>query len=518
MANGTASPQESSSWVVVSDSDSSSNEDDAASREDMVIIENTRNVVLQHARVEGDEEASAMPVVRPSTSTSTQRPRGLSYEEVVNRPRSNPRTHTPTAMRYQSPTVRYQSPPLLPPSSAGSGGRSNFNSRLVINTTTVQEESDHPTRPGIVSTTRTHIHRPLFGANALRPITPIKNRPRPLLQKSEKQSAPGHRKFHRTTRGSFVNTAADIAKESGNVRAAVAFAAGQEDARKGLFQIPNEPLCYRSVFHSLIEKGSQESQAITDVKQRFRNGEVAKPTETKKRQTARHTNSTNITGRLLLKKLHPRLKNIILRTATCANQESTFLNVMDSFERLVVFCFRNGNGPSSSISVPDENDDIMTVLNRVLAAPPTVTITDVENGNETAQKTKIRLEFDDASSMNAHEFPNYSSSNGPFYRMLLHGVCQFHGLNVNSFAVPNQTSNADYKETRNSSQSRQKKGGKSSCIAVVVSGLVCLGDDLRLFDCACEEARAAQISSREGGSMAYRSDATLSTQCDETKV
>mmetsp|Transcript_48546 Transcript_48546/g.58577 ORF Transcript_48546/g.58577 Transcript_48546/m.58577 type:complete len:173 (+) Transcript_48546:164-682(+) len=95
--------------------------------------------------------------------------------------------------------------------------------------------------------------------------------------------------------------------------------------------------------------------AMMDVKYRFRKGEVAKPT-TKNRPAASHTNPT---GRLLLNKLHPRLKTDILRTDS-ANPESKVRTV----ERLVVFCFRDG--PSIS---RDENES-MTVLNRVLVAPP----------------------------------------------------------------------------------------------------------------------------------------------------
>jgi len=132
-----------------------------------------------------------------------------------------------------------------------------------------------------------------------------------------------------------------------------------------------------------------------DVKYRFRKGDVAKPT-TKKRPAASRTNPT---GRLLLSKLHPRLKTDILRTDS-ANPESKVRTV----ERLVVFCFFDG--PSIS---GDENES-MSVLNQGLVAPPTDTIAE----NVIVPKTKNRLVFDDASS-NAG-FHNYSSS-GPFYRM-----------------------------------------------------------------------------------------------------
>lgn len=118
--------------------------------------------------------------------------------------------------------------------------------------------------------------------------------------------------------------------------------------------------------------------------------------------------------------------------------------------------------------------DIYQVLDKVLCAPPDLVIK--KNKTETAQSVStipsIHFYFSDGPEAAREDNQcNGARKNGPFYRILLYAVCNFHGLVASSCTLD-----------RKKKEPRGFRGRRGDCIKVVTvqSGVV-MGPELKLL-------------------------------------
>ena len=215
--------------------------------------------------------------------------------------------------------------------------------------------------------------------------------------KSSRQG-PGQRKIQRWNNDGFVGLASELARHASHAGVAETLLLAQADA----------PM-YRSIMPeagpSVLTNFMQDT-TLESVRHQFFEGEIGHggTAAVIRKQPLVHSEEPAV----MLKRIHERLRNVLFRA--CTNSEATLL-IIDAFEACLKSSFLKGKAKSLK-----QVDTLLEV--------PTVSI-------RTSGHTTARFCFD------------ASSSTGGFHRLLLHAVCQFHGLNAISTTTTLTTSSGE---------------------------------------------------------------------------
>lgn len=207
---------------------------------------------------------------------------------------------------------------------------------------------------------------------------------------------------------------------------------------KGRYLMPNYPRDNRTIFSTLCGanvngngngdgNGDELEEAhpsqvklkldpedVVRIRERFVDGEVgvgdqdkAMTQSAKDRMKRRQEELFKDGHRMMKVNVSERLMNIVVRA--CKSSGFT-RNVVDAFERLLVNNMSNGNGDGDITSSLDDDAD-GDIWNKIVVQKPFIT-------RKEKSGVMIRMLF------------NEGERKGAFNRLLLHAVCQFHGLDT----------------------------------------------------------------------------------------
>jgi hypothetical protein len=260
--------------------------------------------------------------------------------------------------------------------------------------------------------------------------------------RSAKQG-PGQRKVRRWNNDKFIGIASDISNTlaSKNPQRGIKIANiyAEAEMEKGKYTMPNAPRGNRTIFSTLLSDnrtrgagiglsddegyddgyGSDSGKVkidpsrVAEIRGRFIDGEVGventEMTEAGKERMRKREEELYKDGHRMMKKVNPRLLNVVIRA--CKGSGFT-RNVVDAFENLISSMPKNGSSASSTTAIQKD------IWKKVLIQKPLVTRKSRAGGN--GSNLTIRMLFCD------------DESKGAFNRLLLHAVCQFHGLDTAS--------------------------------------------------------------------------------------
>jgi len=381
-----------------------------------------------------------------------------SYHDFANRPRSNPRNRTP--MRNTTPvlgpvnraTIANDDMFDLRSSSNTSNPRSGSNPRHDSHGRASASANTTSPSPSSISTS-TSINNTAqivgLGANltvgtvlrsstlsALHEHQPSHRAIHNHNQLSSKQG-PGHRKVRRWNNDKFIGIASDISHANPQRGMKIANIYAEAEMDKGRYLMPNYPRDNRTIFSTLCGandngngngNGSEDAHSsqvrlnldpkeVMKIRERFVDGEVGVGGQdqgmtqgAKDRMKRRQDLLFKDGHRMMKSNVNERLMNVVVRS--CKSSGFT-RNVVDAFERLLVNnmsdadnCNSNGKISSSHNSDPDGD-----IWNKVVVQNPFIT-------RKEKIGVMIRMLF------------NEGERKGAFNRLLLHAVCQFHGLDT----------------------------------------------------------------------------------------
>lgn len=386
------------------------------------------------------------------------RSRSNSYQDLMNRPRSNPRTRTP--MRNPSAV----------------GGLAGVNRSTIVH----HEEGEHEEQQQRGTTTSTGgrgvaLTAGLSVGTVLRESdVAAMHRERmqrdihtnghdQYKQKSNKQG-PSHRKVRRWNNDKLVGVATEISRANPTIKGLrVAQIYGEAELHKNKHIMPHKPMEYNSSFTTLLKGGSNthkkgdddgsgvvapvgrmhrqsyDREHVASVKERFLNGEMPggrsntsnndmhNTHRALKRQEEIFSNGEN----MIKLQVQERLLNVVRRA--CRSSDAT-KEVLCAFERTLVrhlsyeeeFDFVNYDEETTQ-----RHDEV--IMEQVLVQKPMVTrkkssiVLEEDDGSEnTKEVTRVTLRF----LFDNEKANSGSGGGGTFHRLLLHGACQFHGLDT----------------------------------------------------------------------------------------
>lgn len=213
---------------------------------------------------------------------------------------------------------------------------------------------------------------------------------------SSTKQRPSHRKLRRWNNDNFVGIAFELAKSSSRGPAAAeSLLMAQADAPK-YRALYNPQDCPQSAMSKL-----SEDDRLADVRDKFFNGEIGHGPAVQAPYCKKVVEDKDAAPSVMFSRIHSRLRGVVVRA--CCNSALS-VEILDAFENFLVHCFVKG-----------KTTVLLELLDTLLEAP---TITKLTTG-----LTIVRFYFDS------------ESATGGFHRLLLHAVCQFHGLNAVSTTV-----------------------------------------------------------------------------------
>lgn len=216
---------------------------------------------------------------------------------------------------------------------------------------------------------------------------------RALATKSRKQG-PSHRKVRRWNNDNFVNLAAEINSGNKGGRAAQALLVGQAHAEQ--FRSICDPEDHRSKAMTRL----REDQTLRDVRDKFFEGELTVHPKCHEMQHGAPQRLEATTPEQMLLRIEARLRRVVIKA--CENSVPAS-NVVSQVE---AFLLRAHRGKKVANDTDWWKDLFMEA--------PSITHRQRDN----TYFTRYLFAGD--------------SPNGGFHRLLLHGLCQFHGLKASS--------------------------------------------------------------------------------------
>ena len=356
--------------------------------------------------------AAVVEEVGRLTVVPLPRTRAVSYEDLAGRPRSNPRTRTPR-----------RNPSPLGPSLIRLGAGGGVGSAM---------------RPSVGSALNSSGHR-------------SSRRPAALATARSSKQGPSRRKVRRWDNDSF----AGIASEIRSGRAADAFREGVDAAARGggtgPHAMPNHPLEYRSVFAALCRAGSpleeEDDERVSDgggssageggagggkarerrrrdaarlvvARDRFLRGEAAGDVPAEVR--AKGGGAADLLPDWRFDQIEPRLQAVVLRALRTSPLAAA---IVDAFEDVAVH--RRMVPPSV------RGDPTNDLWSEVLVRPPVVKGC---GGGRGVHVSHFHFEGRRSSGEGKGRTKGGGGmgDRAGFHRLLLHAVCQFHGLSAAS--------------------------------------------------------------------------------------
>ena len=259
------------------------------------------------------------------------------------------------------------------------------------------------------------------------PPSTIHERKSHLEEKSNKQG-PGQRKVRRWNNDNFVGISSEVPSHIATLYA-------EADMIKGRYVMPNYPLEYRSVFDDMVRNGGEGEGGETKtgdgrkgvgsgvvdwtkVRERFVSGDVvvqsSEPMVSEAAMERRRIRERELfkSGQSMMEQVQGRLFRVVQQACDTSPWNQSVLNAFEEF--LVIHmgdgsAEERGTSPRSSIG----GDSSTQILKELLVQTPFVT-------RKAGNQITVRFVFDDA------------EKKGAFHRLLLHAVCQFHGLTIAS--------------------------------------------------------------------------------------
>ncbi|KAG7362837.1 hypothetical protein IV203_026197 [Nitzschia inconspicua] len=308
----------------------------------------------------------------------------------LNRPRSNPRNRTPNRIEEdvneEEPVERrvLERQQLLP-------GINNHEGRMEGRRITIRPMAGAAVGTNIAGTRIRETAR--AGSTATAPA------------RSRKQG-PSHRKVRRWNNDNFVNLAAEINKGGGSLAAAEALLLGSSHASKQRSIL--DPQQHQS---KAMEKFRQDD--LARVRQQFFNGELPNQLLLLQQPAVSKRDDISVmTPEERFHRIESRLRRVVVKACENSYAASQVVTIFENY----------------LIGVHTGRDDIVRSHEEwleLLLEPPTVT--------RRPRKTNNRAESDndnddDQSELITRFLFDADSSTSGFHRLLLHGVCQFHGL------------------------------------------------------------------------------------------
>jgi len=361
-----------------------------------------------------------------------------SYQELANRPRSNPRVRTPMRNISAVPLGTVNRSTIVDNGNddddAGASARvSNISSAAAGRSATgVRTQLGLGAGLAVGTVLRE-------GDMALLHQQRI-NRERNKLAgnngfNSDKQG-PSHRKLRRWNNDKFVGIASEISNANPTARGTqIAKIFAEADMDRSKYTMPNSAMEHNSYFTTLLKSNGNvkrdgagrefDAKHVDKVRERFLRGDVSNANENemtegaRNRMRRREDDTFSDGARMVKVKVQERLLNVVRR----ACQSSEFSrDVLSAFEKQLV---KHLSGNESSHERGCASEESESVLEEVLMQRPMVTrksssVLSPKLNSAGVKSVTIRFLFDN------------ESNNGAFNRLLLHGVSQFHGLDTSS--------------------------------------------------------------------------------------
>ena len=301
--------------------------------------------------------------------------------------------------------------------------------------------------------------------------TIVEDRPHSLMttKKSNKQG-PSHRKVRRWNNENFVHLAAELYKNNNNNNNGSRGGTGKAAAH-ALLKGHAHAAQYRSIKGDDVEEGNYPPHAKSNIMTRLLRDDQGRFTTTlrdelfddevpstwtttntdlPRRRITRASATMSLTPEDMLLRIEPRLRNVVLRACENSMPASLVVNRVEAFllrthqlsiptaaaadsatmnlstEATTPRATQAAQGTSAKIGSDDDKEENDWWCDILLEAP-TITHLALEDHVSTMTTTTsnlttttIRFLFD------GH------SPNGGFHRLLMHGLCQFHGLKASS--------------------------------------------------------------------------------------
>lgn len=389
-----------SSQLRASDSQSRARASSIASNNSMTIDTSDHATPRSLSR----NNRSVTPILGP-VNRSTIANEEITVNIVQDRPASNPRSGS--APRSNS---RNQSRP-------SSNSRRDSRGRM-RNSTPTQTEMQ-PSR--IVGLGANLAVGTVLHTTALTALHEHRSHTSAVTQPRSSKQGPGHRKVRRWNNDKFIGIASDISHANPQRGMKIANIYAEAEMDKGKYA-ELAPVHNHTLFSTLNGIQDEEHKVklsqkqLKLLKERFVDGEVvpeqdrqmtdAAKARLQKRQDALYHDG----NRMMRENVNKRLLNVVMRA--CKSSGFT-RKVVEAFEQLLVQNMAGVDDTTSSKSMKDDD-----IWEKVTVQKPFITkkgaITDTHSG------VIIRLLFSEG------------ESKGAFNRLLLHAVCQFHGLDTES--------------------------------------------------------------------------------------
>jgi len=406
----------------------------------------------------GDPTSSSSPLrassmIRRTTPTNNNRQsqHRIRYEDLLNRPRSNPRSRTP--MRYESPI-----------------DSTAFRREAVLTATAAEEEAQQQRRstPTIgAGGTRRITVRPMAGAAVgtmpapRRRVQEQQQQQRDLLalraaKKSYKQG-PSQRKVRRWKHENFIDLASEFAKNDKDGRGkatAEAILQGKADAH--LYRDVYNPEDVRSKAISSF----MGDENLREIRDKFFECELSEGKRSINVHRKKRVEDNIVTPKKLIQRIDKRLQLVVEKA--CKNSFPA-CKVVESFESFLVRSFIDNVDDLNH----KEDSSFAAIIEDVLLKPPIVTRAKSKNENDenTTIITTVQMFFDG------------ESPTGGFHRLLVHAAAQFHGLNSKSNLV-----DGIQIEEKDGSSGINNRGHRNRARVLTVTGKSVMGKEYKVLD------------------------------------
>mmetsp|Transcript_22386 Transcript_22386/g.33479 ORF Transcript_22386/g.33479 Transcript_22386/m.33479 type:complete len:527 (+) Transcript_22386:162-1742(+) len=405
------------------------------------------------------------------------------YDALANRPRSNPRVRTP--MRYESPL---NSNAFL---RDGSNGRSFQDQQDNVREDERREGQRISIRPGAGLAVGSNLSSTAFRSNNISTTTTT-NQYQHVIQPPYH----AHRKVRRWNNDKMMGIASELAKYSKRSKdASINFTRGEAEAFQ--YRVANYPLEYRSEFTRLVTNDDSDNPDLSIVKEKFLRGEVAATSTTTTTTHSKRKKETYTNGNTMYNQIDVRLRKVLSRALqNSKDSENNAEKVICAFESLLTSLKadeqmkRKKDNAEEAEKGRKEREE---VLKDVLLRLPSI------SWKEHSKKEKKHEEDEHISKKTlVAQFVFDAKGKGGFHRVLLHAVCQFHGLHAHSTTTSVTT-----------------EGGKDSKARMLTVTGKCHGRKFRLVDYAVPQPTLEEES---GDKDATLSDSVLAGRMSTLQV
>lgn len=220
---------------------------------------------------------------------------------------------------------------------------------------------------------------------------------------------------------------------------------------------------YQSIFPTSLSGPTRlttlllQDETLESLRQQFADGEIGHARGAGSSSTSTTSSSLSENPAILMKRIHDRLRHVLIRA--CAGSDAT-IDVVNALEECLKNCFLSNEEETETSTTR------VTIVDTLLE-PPIVTRRALSSSSSSSH-CMARFYFD------------ATSSAGGFHRLLLHAICQFHGLHATSTTTTMTNTN-----TANTAavQSSDLVTGAKEARLLTVTGKRMLGPDIRITDC-----------------------------------